>query len=261
MNQTSTPKAYYEQPLTKPVRLFLRFEQLINRFEVGVDGDTTTSSHIAMLALLDLYQHSMHVDIKAEVLREIDRLQQLITHPRNHILVLEPSDIAEIEAILKSGAEQTHAIAGQVGGRLRNHHFFNLIRQRITMPGGVNSFDLPIYHHWISQPPEDRKALLLRWAEPYYQLNTVISDLLIVLRGYYRTETLIAEQGFIQQPIESNDTCQMLRIGLPQEARYYPEVSSGRQRFSIRFFEPSDLSERPSQTRDDVTFEAMYCGI
>lgn len=252
---SDNPILYYEQPITKPARLFLRFEQLVQRFSVGANGNSSTESHIALLALLDLYQHGMHVDLKAEVLREIERL---LASPQEGL----PGDTKEeIRTTLEDGITATNQIHGQLGAKLKNHHFFNLIRQRMTMGGGVNSFDLPIYHLWTSKPAEERRVLLQDWAKPYLELNNVISSLLSTMRGHCSIEHHTAQQGFFQQVIPIENSCRLLRIGLPAGTQLYPEVSSGRQRFSVRFFEPADLSERPSQTKSNVDFEIMYCGL
>lgn len=248
----------YEQPLTKPIRLFLRFEQLVQRFQVGARGKQSTESHIALLALLDLYQHGMHVDLKAEVMREIERALAVLGKPDSDI---DPDTAVQLRASLKEGIKATNSIHGQLGVQLKNHHFFNLIRQRMTMGGGVNSFDLPIYHLWTTKTADERQALLDQWAEPYLQLNEVIASLLTVMRSHCTTQDHLAEQGFFQQAIPANEQWKLLRIILPAESGFYPEVSSGPQRFSVRFFEPSDLSERPGQTRTDVAFKTMYCGI
>lgn len=257
----SSNAIYYEQPLTKPVRLFLRFEQLVERFRVGVSGHSSTESHIALLALLDLYQHGMHVDLKAEVLRELDRSLGVISSFDKASERYSPNQLLEVKLTLEQGIEATNRIHGQLGAQLKDHHFFNLIRQRITIGGGVNSFDLPIYHLWTVKQPEERLTLLEDWAKPYLDLNEVISSLLSVMRSHCTTREHLAEQGFFQQSIPANENWKLLRIVLPTETRHYPEVSAGRQRFSIRFFEPSDLSARPGQTQSNVRFKTMYCGL
>lgn len=248
----------FEQPLTKPIRLFLRFEQLVQRFCSGAQGHQSTDAHTALLALLDLYQHGMHVDLKAEVMREIERSLAVLNKSD---LEIDIETAKRLKIQLKEGIETTNQIHGQLGSLLKNHHFFNLIRQRITMGGGVNSFDLPIYHLWTSKGFKERQALLEEWAAPYLQLNEVISSLLYVIRAQCIANEFCAEQGFFQQAIPINENWKLLQIVLPADSVYYPEVSSGPQRFSIRFFEPADLSKRPGQTSANVKFTMMHCGV
>ncbi len=254
---TST-QTCYEQPLSKPIRLFLRYEQLMERFEWSLQQPTPGGAHAAMVALLDLYQHSMHVDLKAEALREIDRLGKALEDGGE---AFDARCVEQIETLQSDGIKQVHNIHGQLGAQLRNHHFFNLIRQRILMPGGINSFDLPVYHHWLTQPHDIRAALLNNWADAYFRYNDVVRQILTITRSNHRTETLHAEHGYFEQILAPTDSIQLLQICVPTDLPCYPEVSSGRQRFSIRFFDPKDLSERPGQTRDNITFEIRFCGI
>ena len=248
----------YEQPLSKPIRLFLRYEQLMQRFEWTLEQPSPGAAHGAMVALLDLYQHSMHVDLKAEALREIDRLGKRLEDDDNGP---DEACLKKIAALQETGIGVVNGIHGQLGAQLRNHHFFNLIRQRILMPGGINSFDLPVYHHWLSQPHEERAALLRTWADAYFRYNEVVTQILQITRNNHRTETLTAEHGYFEQMLAPTDSVQLLQICVPATIPCYPEVSSGRQRFSIRFFDPKDLSERPGQTRDSIPFEVRFCGV
>jgi len=256
-----TTQICYEQPLSKPVRLFLRYEQLMERFDWSLHDPSASAAHAAMVALLDLYQHGMHVDLKAEALREIERLGKALEYPDERRERLGEECLQQLERLQTEGIQHINNIHGQLGAQLRNHHFFNLIRQRILMPGGINSFDLPVYHHWLSQPHETRAELLLHWAASYLEFNKVVKNILTLTRNNYRTENMKAEQGYFQQMIPPDESIQLLQLCLPDGVRCYPEVSSGKQRFSIRFFDPRDLTERPSQSRESISFEVRYCGI
>ena len=68
-----------------------------------------------------------------------------------------------------------------------------------------------------------------------------------------------AETGFYQKPIESTLSCQLIRVFLPSASRYYPEISGGKHRFTIRFMEESTTEDRPIQTKNDVDFELHCC--
>lgn len=250
----------YEQPLSKHIRLFLRYEQLMQRFEWSLGQNSPGAAHAAMVSLLDLYQHSMHVDLKAEALREIERLGKAV-EAATETQTFSDECRTRITSLQSDGVATVNAIHGQLGAQLRNHHFFNLIRQRILMPGGINSFDLPLYHHWLTQPHEIRANLLKEWADGYFKFNSVVEQILTITRSIFRSESAIAEQGYFQQVLAPTDSSQLLQICISNETPFYPEVSSGRQRFSIRFFDPRDLSDRPGQSREDTPFEVRYCGI
>ena len=68
-----------------------------------------------------------------------------------------------------------------------------------------------------------------------------------------------AERGFYQKPIEANAACHLIRVVLPAESKYYPEISGGRHRFTIHFMEQQSTSERPVQASETIQFELHCC--
>ena len=64
----------YEQPLNERIRLFMRFEQLMHRFKARVGGDSVNDTHSAILTLIELYTMTARIDLKADVIREIERI-------------------------------------------------------------------------------------------------------------------------------------------------------------------------------------------
>lgn len=239
----------YEYPLTKSMRQFLRFEQLVAQFQAGALRPLPADSYETLVTLCDIYQLTIHVDLKAEVLREIERLGKN--------LKLTGDDVGFNR--LNEEVSTVNTIRGQLGGHLKNHHFFNLVRQRTSMPGGMNPFDLPISHYWLEQPHEERKHDLDNWIQPYAQLNQAIGEILRLTRATAVRETEIAEEGFFQKTFTGPQEVQLLQVYTSHEKLIYPEVSSGRQRVSIRFFQINDLADRASQTHSDVEFEFQYC--
>ena len=51
----------------------------------------------------------------------------------------------------------------------------------------------------------------------------------------------------------------MIRIVIPRNLKYFPEVSGGKHRVTVRFMEQSETSNRPEQTGNDVEFELHFC--
>ncbi len=241
----------YEFPLTKPFRLFLRFEQLMAQFDAYVQQDSQPDTLAAVITLSDIYQLTMHVDLKSEVLRESERQAN----------ILRARGIPEHElAVFDECQEIANGMTGQLGSHLKNHYLFNLIRQRLAMPGGINPFDLPVTHYWFNQPFDDRQKVLLRWILPYFQINKAITRLLAKIRDLGKPEDNIARQGYFQYNLPPSNNYQLLQIEVPARLKSYPEISSGRQRISLRFFDLQDPSQRAGQTSDDVEFRLCLCG-
>ena len=82
-----------------------------------------------------------------------------------------------------------------------------------------------------------------------------------MLRHSVEDSEEIAKNGFYQKSLDTNKMVQLLRISVNKNGRHYPEISAGKHRFSIRFMTNDDPSERPEQSKDDVTFMLRMCLI
>jgi cell division protein ZapD len=51
----------------------------------------------------------------------------------------------------------------------------------------------------------------------------------------------------------------MLRIALPADSHFFPEISGGKHRFTVRFLQLTGYSNRPKQTKEDIEFEIACC--
>lgn len=250
----------YEQPLSERIRLFMRFEQLMHRFKATANNLSVHDTHSATLILLELYALTSRIDLKADVIREIERIIVNL-EKLGMIKSIDQQRLGSIVDKLREELSKLHTSSGPLGGHLKEHELFNMLRQRDSVPGGINSFDLPQYHYWLCNPAEQRQQQLLNWIMPYEILNHPISLLLTLIRESSGKKIILAKQGFFKQTLDTRHPHLMLRIWLPKDSDFYPEVSSGKHRFNIRFLELKDLSTRPQQTQEDVSFELMCCSL
>jgi len=132
-------------------------------------------------------------------------------------------------------------------------------KQRISIPGGTCNFDLPRLHYWLNQPAIKRKQDLSKWFCDLAPIKKSTYLTLDMIRNSTNPTRETAESGFYQKPIESNLSCQLIRVFLPSTSLYYPEISGGKHRFTIRFMEEIATDTRPVQTRNDVDFELHCC--
>ena len=54
-------------------------------------------------------------------------------------------------------------------------------------------------------------------------------------------------------------SCRMLRVTLPDNCGYFPEISGSQHRFTVRFLEWSSIGNRAVQTGHDVRFNLSIC--
>ena len=250
----------YEQPLNEKVRNFLRVEYLFEQLEHYIDDLNEWNSRNAMSSLIEVLDFLARLDIKTELIKELERYSGIITALENtpgvddHRLrvILE-----EIYICLKTIRDANF----QAGQTLRQNEFITSVKQRNSIPGGTCNFDLPGYYFWLHSHNIDKKQQLNEWQKEIVIIKRAVKLVLELIRNSSNPKIKKAERGFYQQSIESDATCQLIRVKLPSESNYYPEISGGKHRFTVRFMEIPSINQRPVQTGDEVEFELHCCNL
>lgn len=106
------------------------------------------------------------------------------------------------------------------------------MRQRLSIPRGCCSFDLPTLHIWLHMPQAHRDEQVASWLaslDPLVQSLSLILDL-IRNSALFRKQTSL--NGFYQDNGEDAD---LLRLRLDLAHQLYPQISGHKSRFAIRF--------------------------
>ncbi|VAW56775.1 FIG002842: hypothetical protein [hydrothermal vent metagenome] len=249
----------YEQPLSETIRSFLRLENLFRQYHDYINQESGLDSHNAIKTILEILSMLSRYDIKRETIKELKRqsstLQSFIEIPGiNH------GKLSEIINQQKDCLQRLHgSIGASIGHELQQNELLNAIRQRMSMPGGLCEFDLPVYAHWLHQPVQAQLKILNTWFEPFLTLNNSINLILQVIRDSNDAIDCTAEGGFYQKSIDNHLTCLMIRVILPEDSLIFPEISAGKHRFTIRFLKAGDLTQRPEQSTDNVEFKLSHC--
>lgn len=257
MQPAVSDKIIYEHPLNERTRTFLRLEHLFKQVDFHTPQESTWDSRAAINSLIDMVAIFGRADIKSDLIKELKRHREKLAGIRNSPGVNQgrlDQILRELDAI--SGKLQ--GINGQLGQDLRDNEFLKVVTQRSSIPGGSCAFDLPLYHFWLQQPAGVRQQEIVSWRDTLEPVHTAITLLLSLIRGSTTPSRELAETGFFQQSLDAQTPAQLIRVGLPRESRLFAEISGGKHRFTIRFLEQSE-EERPSQTRQDVTFFLNCC--
>lgn len=250
--------AVYEHPLNEKIRLFSRLEFLIHRFNFYTQNPAPEHCHSALMVLLELYNLSSRLDVKSATLNVLDWQTQALQR-MNDLEDVDKERLQDLLNKLDERAERLHEFRGQLGQHLKSHSFLNMLKQRTMIAGGINGFDLPLFNFWMTRPEADRVADLESWVEPFRIAYDAVKMVLELIRQSSTTVNQVARDGFYQSTLNGNREFQMLRIELPDDARHFPEVSAGKQRFSIRFVNADHLEERSKQIVEDIEFSLMIC--
>ena len=246
----------YEQPLNERARSLLRMEFLFEQARAHTFRHSTWDSRAALRALFDLMSVFTRSDIKTEIMKELERqasfLDRLAENPQ-----VDSSRLNEILAEMDALIDRLYTLQTQTL-EFRDNDFLTSIKQRSTIAGGCCDFDLPAFHYWLSQPEEKRILDIQAWLEPFDPIRQAVILLLRLIRDSGEPTEEIASGGFFQRTLDPSHSCQLIRVALPENSPYFPEVSGSKHRFNIRFMKHS-LSERPTQASDDIDFILTCC--
>lgn len=246
--------------MNERVRQFLRLERLFARLEYHSRINTLWDTQACVQLILELTNFTNRGDLKNDVLKEIEH-QHTALKP-----LCENTDINQekLSALLNRQKELMDALYdtdSRLATNVRNDELLSGVQQRIMVPGGGCDFDLPAYHQWLHKPADVRQAQIQHWIAPFQHVRDAILLCLEVTRLSCDTHHIKAEGGYYEQAVSSDQTIQLIRMNLNQDLACYPEISAGKQRFAVRFFDMSDTTIRPIQVKDDIELSISICGL
>jgi len=250
-------KLTFEHPLNERIRIFLRLEHLFEKVAYFQPVDNAWATRAAVEGLLDISALTSRSDIKTELLKELDRNTATLTRIRRQPGV----DVQTLDSILddlKSAANGLRTLSGQIGQRMREDEFLKSVTQRNAIPGGTCSFDLPQFHHWLTQSAEVRQQHIGRWMGNMEPVRSSIGLVLSLARTSAAPRQVTARDGFFQEAMDAQAPAQLVRVTLNGVDSLFPEISGHKNRFSIRFMQYNEL-ERPMQFREDLDFMLTCC--
>lgn len=250
----------YEQPLNERMRTLLRLETIFESIREALDRGQIHDARNALVSMIELSDQLARVDIKGELIKEIERHANLLNglrrNPGVNQKTLETTldRLEPILTLLKSNACQP-------GARLRHSELVTQFKQRLAIPGATCSFDIPGLHYWLHREPAQRDLQLQDWMQDMRIIEDAIQTVLRLTRESALPRQLAAEGGFYQQQLDASAPCQLVRVTIAEQDDFYPEISGGKHRISIRFFRHTDPNSRPQVAQDTVWFELHCCTL
>lgn len=248
----------YEQPVNERTRALLRLEFLFQQMDYALAGTTTWDSRSALRTLFDILDITGRNEHKKGLLQDLQRhasrLHRLQSNPG-----IDQQALATVLNELRHAEQQISGANLMAVEMVRQNEFLAIGRQRFQMPGGACQFDLPALHHWLQQDVATRNQHLQGWLEPFTPLREAVFLLLRLIRDSASHQPVLATKGFFQCALSTNAPNQLIRVWLPRDHAVFPEISCGKQRFTIHFFVQSDLQRRAAD--QDIHFELACCAI
>jgi cell division protein ZapD len=260
-NQAQEPEpttVVYEQPLNERMRTFLRLEFLYTQALYHLETPNAWSSRSAVAGLLEILAITARGDVRGDILKELERHVQALNEFQSRPGV-DPGRLRSVMSNLMRLRAELMGAGANFLQPLRDSEFLNAIKHRSAIPGGTCEFDLPDYNFWLSRPAAARVAALNEWMKLIRPIGDSVAELLWVTRQNARPREETATSGVFQIQFERENPTQLMRIVLPAESDLFPEISGSQHRCSLRFLTWRDISLRPVQTDQDVTFMLICC--
>jgi len=254
-----TETIVYEQPLNEYIRFSLRLEYLFAQVKYYLDKQSHWDIRSALATIIEILNTIDRPDIKSKLTNALQlhssALMQLHNSPD-----INKEKLQNILRRLNQLTNTLHNTQGKLGQCLRDNEFLATIRQRINTPGGTSNFAIPAYHLWLQQPLEQQQTTLQTWFDTFDQLQTIVNLLLRLTRESAVPTSQTAHHGFYQETLVTNISYQMIQVIIPKQTNVYPEISVGRHRLSIHFFN-LNIASRATQVSDNVEFKLTRCKI
>lgn len=254
------PSIAYEQPLNERIRTLLRVEFLHHQGRFGITGESQWHSRLALNTFIELMDLLNRGELRSGLQKELQRLSDTLLALQQTPGV-DPTRLHAILCECERLAEQLRAPPHSAGNEIKSNDFLNTVSQRSGITGGTCGFDLPVYHRWLHQSPELRRADLEHWFESLDAVGKATYLVLRLLRESADAVPEIAYGGTFQASLDRKPPYQMLRVLLAQGKPYFPEISGNRHFCTIRFLEQASLQERPQQVAMDVEFRLERCVV
>jgi cell division protein ZapD len=248
----------YEFPLNERIRIFMRLEQLFIELKHFLVGKTILDKRVVMATLLDISMIFSRNNIKSDLLKESERLSNVL----NKMLInpeVDKTQIKEMLEKLKQSKSILHTYNEKIGASLAKNYLFQSFSQRSTIPGGTCSFDLPAYHYWLRQEEKQQIQELKQWIKPFLDMYDAVELILGLIRDSGISNKETAHKGFFQLTLKTNEICQLLQVHVDKSNQCFAEISGGRHRFTVRFMRAASEGERPTQMPTNIPFTLSCC--
>ena len=241
------------------MRMLLRLEFLFRGLEVALEGDTDWHSRASVSHLLDVAELMTRWDLRADLAKELERIAGTLT-PMERNPDVDQERLQALMDRMDQTIDRIHRDTRPLGQQLLESELIAGLRRRQHLALGNCDFDQPAYLHWLHTPAEHRRAQIAEWMEPLATVREAMTLVLMLVRQSVPTSRETAPTGFFQRSLDPAQPNQLLRILLPHDSAYYPEISAGRHRFSVRFLRFT-LRGRPPPAEEDVSFGLMCCNL
>lgn len=249
----------YEQPANELLRVCLRLESLFYQIDEYKSITSPYGSKLVLENIIEIINVLDRPDLKSAFQKELARQLQNL----QRLQELQFIDHQMLNKLIESIGQLINKLEDQSGKfaqGIRDNEFLTPIRMHMGNPGGASLFDNPPYLYWLHLAQEQRMKDISQWLSEVRHVKEIVMLLLRLVRESSMPEFKTTEQGFFQKALDTKIPCQLVRVAVPTDIKAYPEISMGRHRVIIHFYEPS-IEKRFTPITTDISFKLTCCMI
>ncbi|MFN3628576.1 MAG: cell division protein ZapD [Casimicrobiaceae bacterium] len=253
----------FEFPLTERVRSWLRLEEQFHRIKLLAARREPLDHRAALLSVFEIIDTATRMDLKSDLLQELDRQRALWRAQSSHPEV-EAQALEEFLHDVETAISDLHAQLGRPGQHLRENDWLSQLRQRASSPGGACDVELPMLKAWLALGEARRKSDLKHWLDPLSPLDEAVTLVLRLLRGSGMLRPERAPNGSFHRSLDGVRSPLLAIIRVETGWAVVPELSANRYAINVRWLEHGGQFTRAGRaqvTTRDIPFEMALCRL
>ncbi len=247
----------YEHPMNEMIRVCLRLECIFAQAENHLQTTDYWNNRSAVASIVDLIDILDRPDFKTKLTQQFIQLNDSMLDLGQKDGV-DQNKLNSILQVLTHHLEFLQSYQGKLSQIAEENDFLAAVRLRLAKTGGARNFDLPMYHFWLQQNNERRSTDLQTWFGYFTPVQETIEFLLSLIRKSTCFIDSEAPDAFFEKTLDKKSEYQLIRIGMPTHVNAFPEMSVGRHRLSIHFYQLNN-HERPVQHKESLSFKLACC--
>ena len=248
----------YEFPANEKIRTFLRLADLFTQLEWFAKQDNMQDHRAAILKYFEIQEVTVRGDQKNDLLHELARFRACL-EPLAFNENVDQDSLKETLERLQECRSELSTVGVRISHLSAQNEFLKSVGQRSSIPAGTCEFDVPMYHHWLHLPPEERKANLREWIEPLRPYRHSINLILELLRGTAELNDVTAVRGAYQRDLQGK-TFTLLQIFVDPKYGLVPKISANRYLLSVRF-SPASFTKNVAEIPENLPFRLGFCNM
>ena len=251
-NLSDSHAAIYEEPVDERIRKFLKLENYFLKIKYHKELDTSHDSFAALYNLIMVYKILSRVEVKSELIREIDFQKQKY----NEYIKIDSSDKIKLNSIMEKQnviLNDLYNLKSNYLTELNNDEFFQFCTKH------YESLNTEM-DYWLTRDYAIRLNQINLWLEIIKPIESSVYFCLDILRKSSETNELCADNGFHLIKLNPEKKIRLLRITMQSDNYYFPHISLGPQRATISFTLLNE-NNRYVRIKENIIFVLDLCYI